>query len=323
MEGVTNMATTLRGTIKNPQGNPIKGAAVRLTGSKAALGHVAGAVVGGAPGKVSWTRPLTGLSSHRWNAWQQHVRDQVAGITWEEFKDQVLVHNPHLAVDGNIFQPQKQYRFPEQAPSALVEWTRELTGFTGHRWAAWTQFVQGKVAGITWEEFRDEALARNPELAADGNVFQAQKRYKLPQNVLDAEGIVWTRELTGFAGHRWACWEAHVKDEVQGISWGEFVDEVVEHNPQLAADGMLFRPEKRYMLPRNAREPLYSLFSATDPSGGYLFEGLWPRGAPPPAPAQPDDDARCSTEDERGACTARPRHEGIHPVEGGTVHARR
>ena len=36
-----------------------------------------------------------------------------------------------------------------------ISWSRSLTGFSGNRWQAWQQYVEGQVSGITWEQFKD------------------------------------------------------------------------------------------------------------------------------------------------------------------------
>ncbi|MCP4425448.1 MAG: hypothetical protein GY803_13225 [Chloroflexi bacterium] len=64
-------------------------------------------------GSVSWTRTVTGFHGSRWDAWLLYVSGQVAGITWEEFKDESLRYNPDLTTDGYVFQPGKEYLFPE------------------------------------------------------------------------------------------------------------------------------------------------------------------------------------------------------------------
>ncbi len=64
-------------------------------------------------GGISWTRTVTGFSGSRWDAWLQYVDGQVIGITWEEFKDEALRYNPHLVDDGYVYQPGKEYLFPQ------------------------------------------------------------------------------------------------------------------------------------------------------------------------------------------------------------------
>ena len=65
------------------------------------------------PGGFSWTRTISGFYGNRWQAWQQYVDGQVVGITWEEFKDESLRYNSDLIADGYVFQPGKEYLFPE------------------------------------------------------------------------------------------------------------------------------------------------------------------------------------------------------------------
>ncbi len=63
-----------------------------------------------------------------------------------------------------------------------VSWTRTVSGFSGSRWDAWVAHVDGQVTGITWEEFKTESLRYNPQLEADGFVFQTGKSYLFPEN---------------------------------------------------------------------------------------------------------------------------------------------
>ena len=41
------------------------------------------------------------------------VTPAVSGITWEEFKDEVLIYNPDLEADSYIFLADKQYLLPQ------------------------------------------------------------------------------------------------------------------------------------------------------------------------------------------------------------------
>jgi hypothetical protein len=136
------------------------------------------------PDQIAWTRVVTGFAGHRWHCWQKHVKDQVTGMTWEEFKDEVGEQNPDLERDNGVFKPDKTYvllqNVIEQQPD--VFWTHRLTGFTGNRWQVWERFVRGKVLGITWNEFVNQAAERNPALEQDGWVFRRDKQYLLPQN---------------------------------------------------------------------------------------------------------------------------------------------
>ncbi len=84
-------------------------------------------------------------------------------------------------------------------PTPQVQWTRQLTGFGGSRWECWSKEVQPKVRGITWEQFRDEALLRNPQLHADGRLFRPYKAYLIPEETTVPGGVVETR--TGAQGN--------------------------------------------------------------------------------------------------------------------------
>jgi hypothetical protein len=268
------MAISLKGTVKTQAGTPIEGASVRLIGSEEPLGDVGSAALD-RPDAVSWTETITDFSGNRWNCWQRFVMNRVAGITWDEFKDQVVEHNPTLRDDGYMFKAEKSYKLPEQATEQpVVAWTRPITDFSGNRWDCWKAFVQGKVDGLTWDEFKDQVAEHNPALRDDDYVFKADKTYVLPENVLRPPEITWTRPLTGFSGNRWQCWEAHVRDQVQGITWAEFMQAVVERNPTLPDDGYVFQADKTYMLPENPIRALYYLFASTDQAGRYAIEGL-------------------------------------------------
>jgi phage tail protein X len=255
------MAISLRGTVQTQEGRPLEGVIVRLIGSEEPLGDVRTAAVR-RPDAVSWDRIITGYAGHRWNCWQRFVMNQVAGITWAEFRDQVIEQNPVLVSDGYLFKASRRYRLPQQVSDRPdIAWSRSIRGFSGNRWQCWETFVQGKVDGLTWNEFMDQVVTQNPALRDDGYVFQAGKTYRLPENVQGPTEVTWTRMLTGFSGNRWQCWEAHVHHQVEGITWAEFMPTVVEQNPSLAADGYVFQAGKTYVLPENRVKPLYYLFA--------------------------------------------------------------
>lgn len=71
---------------------------------------------------------------------------------------------------------------PPPTTTSGVSWSRTITGFTGNRWDAWMQYVNGQVNDIEWEQFKDDVLIYNPDLEADGFVFLADKQYLLPEN---------------------------------------------------------------------------------------------------------------------------------------------
>ncbi len=140
---------------------------------------------------------------------------------------------------------------PPKTQTSYLSWTRPLTGFKGTRWEVWEKLLKGKLQGMDWDKFVSEVLAKNPSLATDGNVFQPEKRYRLPENVMSASKVSWTRELNGFKGTRWECWEKFLKGKIEGLEWNAFVEQALAENPELAKDGNLFQAEKRYRLPEN------------------------------------------------------------------------
>lgn len=64
-------------------------------------------------GQLSWTYSLTGFFGNRWEVWERYIVGRVPGMSWETFKEQVLIHNPHLRQDGFVFYPGKTYVLPE------------------------------------------------------------------------------------------------------------------------------------------------------------------------------------------------------------------
>ncbi|WP_025745972.1 hypothetical protein [Kallotenue papyrolyticum] len=155
-------------------------------------------------------------------------------------------------------------------PRTQVRWTRRLTGFAGTRWECWKAHVEGRIPDLSWQQFRDQVLAYNPALR-DEPIFRADATYLLPE-VTPLPSYTWTRHLTGFAGTRRECWEQHVAAQVPGLSWERFRDEVLRYNPQLNADGRLFRPYRSYLLPEPAACERALLQCVTDTSGAYYFK---------------------------------------------------
>jgi hypothetical protein len=268
------MAITLQGTVRTQDNEAVEKASVQLVAPAEPLRGLKAAAVR-RPGAVSWTRTISGFSGHRWNCWQKLVMNVVAGITWDEFEAQVVAYNPVLADDGYVFRADKTYRLPEQASgSPVILWSRPLAGFQGTRWQCWVDHVRGKVEGITWDEFVEVVVEFNPSLREDGYVFRDDKTYVLPENLPAPDEIAWTRSLSGLIGNRWQCWEAHVRDQVQGITWSEFMTGVVERNPVLREDGYVFLASKTYLLPENPATPVYYVHTVTDGQGRYAFTEL-------------------------------------------------
>jgi hypothetical protein len=163
---------------------PVEAVKVRLLGSADILGSDPRAALY-KPGAVTWTKAITGFDGTAWNCWQRFVARHVAGITWDEFKGQIVEYNPTLRETGGRLEARRTYYLPENKPSLQpgIIWDRSMHGFYGHRWACWKTFVRTKVIGMTWEVFKEEVVARNPHLADDRLHFVASKSYLLPRNV--------------------------------------------------------------------------------------------------------------------------------------------
>lgn len=159
---------------------PLPDIAVRLVGSASALADLSGAQPQAQGWQICWTRRLVSFAGTRWDCWTTYVQNHVRGMAWEQFRDGVLTHNPTLAND-RLFKADQDYLLPEDVAVAPYTWTRQLTGFGGSRWDCWAKQVQGSVPGLTWEQFRDGVLAYNPQLNADGRLFQPFKSYLLPE----------------------------------------------------------------------------------------------------------------------------------------------
>ncbi|GAB4211610.1 MAG: hypothetical protein OHK0022_46340 [Roseiflexaceae bacterium] len=154
---------------------------IRLIGPASALAGVADVQPLPPSQLITWTRQLSGFAGTRWECWAAHLQNRIQGITWEQFRDGALLHNPTLEPD-HLFKAGETYLLPEATVAPPFTWTRQLSGFTGSRWDCWTAHVQNQVQGITWEQFRDGALAYNPQLNTDGRIFQPGKSYLIPQN---------------------------------------------------------------------------------------------------------------------------------------------
>jgi hypothetical protein len=171
----------------------------------------------------------------------------------------------------------------EQLQPNGVAWTRKLTDFYGNRYQCWELFVKTQVPGYEdWAGFlcfMEEVMAHNPNLDSDFPVFHRDETYLLPERVVPADGIIWTRKLAGYSGYRWHCWEK-VLHRMGGISfYHRFKDEVMERNRNLKVDKGVFYAPKTYWLPKNVLDPqpYFCLRTTTSADGSYAFGGL-PRG---------------------------------------------
>jgi hypothetical protein len=59
-----------------------------------------------------WHLKLTGYYGNRWDVWERYVAGYGHSMSWETFKEAVLVYNPHLEADGFVFYPDKAYLLP-------------------------------------------------------------------------------------------------------------------------------------------------------------------------------------------------------------------
>ncbi len=179
---------TLRGRVVDARGAGGDGAFIRLTADAETLGADPRAVTHNR-GAVSWTRSITGYSGNLWNCWQKYIAPHVAGITWEEFRAEADDYNPALRQADGWLEGQRTYYLPENrtypdARSAApgITWDRPIRDFSGRLYRCWRRCVQGKVVGLTWEQFRREAPYHNPSLATGDHRLHAGTEYLLPRN---------------------------------------------------------------------------------------------------------------------------------------------
>lgn len=161
------------------------------------------------------------------------------------------------------------------AQPAAVSWTRAEHGLSSTLQGIWLKLIATTTAGITWEEFRAEAPTVNPSLQDTGGRFLPDQRYLLPENRHSADAqIVWDRQLSGFSGDLWTCWQQHVQGKVVGLNWRGFRREVQARNPDLVAERGAFQADRAYLLPRNAGQDEYERVTFTGASGRFAFPGL-------------------------------------------------
>ncbi len=181
------------------QGLAVAGASVRLIGGQETLGAMRGAALD-APNYVTWSRRVDDASGSLWAVWQSSVAQEVAGITWPEFKRQAPRFNPELAESDGEFVAGQRYWLPEnQGIETTIAWDRPLTGVEGNPWQIWLQAVQNKVVGLDYSAFKKLAYFHNPDLAEDDG-YLAAKRYNLPRNADHTRYALqtWTHSRGGF-----------------------------------------------------------------------------------------------------------------------------
>ncbi len=178
----------LRGRIIDARGAGVDGAVIRLTAGAETLGADPRAVVHNR-GAVTWTRSITGFDGNLWNCWQKYIAPHVAGITWEEFRAEVDDYNPalrrtegHLEGDSTYYLPENRVYPDARSAAPGITWDRPISDFSGRLYRCWRRCVQGKVAGLTWEQFSREAPYHNPSLATGDQRLHAGTEYLLPRN---------------------------------------------------------------------------------------------------------------------------------------------
>jgi len=158
-------------------------------------------------------------------------------------------------------------------PGAFT-WSREVRSFSGTLRTAWDRYVAGEVAGLTWDEFKHQAIIANPSLVASAGRFLAEKRYFLPQASKTTPAFVWDRTVTGYSGTIYQAWVDFVQGRVPGMAFAGFRRQVVAYNPAIAqARGRLLADE-RYLLPRMAGATRYYVSRTTSAPGRFRIDRL-------------------------------------------------
>lgn len=60
-----------------------------------------------------------------------------------------------------------------------AQWTHRIKGIRGSRWSCYETYIKGRVE-ISWPEFKEQVVERNPELEKDNWIFKQEKQYILP-----------------------------------------------------------------------------------------------------------------------------------------------
>lgn len=161
-------------------------ASVRLLGGDETLGATAGACLD-APSLVTWSRQLSGVEGRLWDLWLREVAQEVAGISWDEFKQQFALYNPTYDAKAKALSPKQRYWLPENRSVAdedrqiPITWDRTASDVDGSLWDGWIRYGQNKVVGLTYDQFKAEMVAHNPTLENDGK-FVCGQHYSFPRN---------------------------------------------------------------------------------------------------------------------------------------------
>ena len=154
----------ISGKVTDSDGKAVAQAAVRFVSDLATLGATPGAVAV-LPEAIEWTSEVTRFNGDRWPAYEKYVAQSVAGLSYAEFKIQVVVKNPQLLASDYRFKAYLSYLLPASpAGNDGVVWDRVLAQFQGARWDCWQQHVAGKVVGLDWPSFREAVAKENRAL---------------------------------------------------------------------------------------------------------------------------------------------------------------
>ena len=115
----------------------------------------------------------------------------------------------------------------------------------------------GLAAGLYWSLITPNVLSKmngfysqliSPLTKISPN---SPKPTQLPiENPQSDQNICWTNKLTVIEGNRSQVWENIIDKEIRTLlPFNQFKTDVVQHNPQLLADGYIFIREKTYLLP--------------------------------------------------------------------------
>lgn len=138
---------------------------------------------------ISWTRPIIpDRPLTRDEAFVQYVAPDVIGQLRTDFYTEVVAYNPSLKTQGSapILQPNVTYRFPENVWGVDVEWSRKVSGLripVNNRSGLFTAEIQGKVLGLTHNQFIEEFTRRNPIVNQDNGLILPEREYTLPVNI--------------------------------------------------------------------------------------------------------------------------------------------
>jgi len=132
--------------------------------------------------------------------------------------------------------------------------------------------------------------AKSGQPLAGAKVYLAGSQATLgdvPGAVATGKAFSWTKLLPGSAvgappnNYRYAAYAALVQPtiSVAELTFPTFRDLVLDRNPELAADGNLFQPNKVYLLPTKENGPEFVLEAETNEAGAFSFSGLSQSGA--------------------------------------------